>query len=200
MATPHKAAQKLTPKQTLFVAEYLVDQNATQAAIRAGYSKKTAQPASSRLLSNVMVQAAIDQRLERALAKVDRRVEDVLLAIQRHVLADGHADPGDFFDEDNNRKPIRDMSPAARMNIGGFDVVKRNLTSGDGVVDTVIKVKTRDQSRYVEMGAKYLGMLVEKHEHTHLLMIKERLAAGMQRSRARSLASRPPAVIDVKSS
>lgn len=50
---------KLTPKQQRFIDEYLIDLNATQAAIRAGYSAKTAQEQSSRLLSNVMVQEAI---------------------------------------------------------------------------------------------------------------------------------------------
>ena len=42
----------LTPRQARFVDEYLIDLNATQAAIRAGYSAKTAQPQSSRLLSS----------------------------------------------------------------------------------------------------------------------------------------------------
>ena len=49
MATPHKAAQKLTPKQTLFVAEYLVDHNGKQAAIRAGYAPRSAEMQASRL-------------------------------------------------------------------------------------------------------------------------------------------------------
>ena len=43
--------QSLTAKQQKFVAEYLVDLNATQAAIRSGYRQKTAQEQSSRLLS-----------------------------------------------------------------------------------------------------------------------------------------------------
>ncbi len=49
----------LTPKQQRFVEEYLVDLNGTQAAIRAGYSPRTAQEQSSRLLSNAMVQQAV---------------------------------------------------------------------------------------------------------------------------------------------
>lgn len=49
----------MTPKQEAFVREYLIDLNATQAAIRAGYSEATAQEQGSRLLSNVMVAAAI---------------------------------------------------------------------------------------------------------------------------------------------
>jgi len=62
------ADKKLTPKQDLFVQEYLIDLNATQAAIRAGYSKHTAQEQSSRLLSNVIISQAVKeanaQRLE----------------------------------------------------------------------------------------------------------------------------------------
>ena len=49
----------LTDKQQRFVEEYLVDLNAMQAAIRAGYSERMAQEQSSRLLSNVMVQEAV---------------------------------------------------------------------------------------------------------------------------------------------
>jgi len=46
----------LTPKQRIFCREYLLDLNATQAAIRAGYSQKTADPQGPRLLGNVRVQ------------------------------------------------------------------------------------------------------------------------------------------------
>lgn len=49
----------LTPKQQRFVDEYLIDLNATQAAIRAGYSVKTAGEQSSRLLTNVRIQNAV---------------------------------------------------------------------------------------------------------------------------------------------
>ena len=56
--------RKLTPKQQQFVEEYLVDLNATQAAIRAGYSAKTAEFQASRLLRNAKVQAAIAERMK----------------------------------------------------------------------------------------------------------------------------------------
>lgn len=61
----------LTPKQQRFVEEYLIDLNATQSAIRAGYSEKTAQEQSSRLLSNVMVQEAV----QKAKNKLSERTE-----------------------------------------------------------------------------------------------------------------------------
>ncbi|MGY2438571.1 terminase small subunit [Pseudomonas sp. SDO52101_S400] len=53
----------LTPKQQRFVDEYLIDLNATQAAIRAGYSKKTADQQASRLLTNVKVRAELSRSM-----------------------------------------------------------------------------------------------------------------------------------------
>jgi phage terminase small subunit len=70
---------RLTPKQALFVAEYLVDLNATQAAIRAGYSERTAEQQGSRLLQHPLIAEAI----EAAMAKRSERVEitqDMVLA------------------------------------------------------------------------------------------------------------------------
>ncbi len=70
--------QKLTPKQEAFVREYLVDLNATQAAIRAGYSPKTAQEQASRLLSNVMVMDAISAGKAARAQKLEVTAEQVL--------------------------------------------------------------------------------------------------------------------------
>ena len=61
----------LTAKQERFVAEYLIDLNATQAAIRAGYSKNGANRQASQLLSNIDIQAAV----AKAKAKRDKRTE-----------------------------------------------------------------------------------------------------------------------------
>ncbi len=77
----------LTPKQAAFVREYLVDLNATQAAIRAGYSAKTAQEQSSRLLSNVMVakhiQAAMDARAKKTGISAEYVINGIVKLIER---------------------------------------------------------------------------------------------------------------------
>lgn len=54
----------MTEKQKRFCDEYLIDCNATQAAIRAGYSAKTANEQSTRLLANVNIKKYIDEQLE----------------------------------------------------------------------------------------------------------------------------------------
>lgn len=85
----------LNARQKRFVAEYLIDMNATQAAIRAGYSPKTAAEQSSRLLNNVNVKQAVEQQLEQIRsAKVAdaQEVMEYLTSVMRgeskaHVLS-----------------------------------------------------------------------------------------------------------------
>lgn len=72
----------LNDKQRRFVEEYLIDLNATQAAIRAGYSAKTAQVQGARLLLNVMVKSAINAGLAQKQEKSERKASDVLKDIQ----------------------------------------------------------------------------------------------------------------------
>ena len=72
----------LNDKQRRFVEEYLIDLNATQAAIRAGYSAKTAQEQGARLLLNAMVKSAINAGLAQKQEKSERKASDVLKDIQ----------------------------------------------------------------------------------------------------------------------
>lgn len=68
----------MTKKQERFVKEYLVDLNATQAAIRAGYSPKTARSAGSRLLTDVNIKTEIDKQLEQMGDKTIATAQEVI--------------------------------------------------------------------------------------------------------------------------
>ena len=74
---------KLRDKQELFCNEYIVDLNATQAAIRAGYSKKTAQEQSSRLLSNVIIQDRISELKQGRIERVKIDADWVLVSAKK---------------------------------------------------------------------------------------------------------------------
>lgn len=93
-AAPAPEESALTPKQAAFVAEYLIDLNATQAAIRAGYSARTAPEQASRLLANVKVaaeiQKAIAARAERTDISADRVVKEAWSILT--------ADPREFME------------------------------------------------------------------------------------------------------
>ena len=68
----------LNDKQRRFVDEYLIDLNGTQAAIRAGYSKRTANEQAARLLANVSVRSHLQTLMDKRAERVERTADDVL--------------------------------------------------------------------------------------------------------------------------
>lgn len=160
--------KELTPKQARFVAEYLVDLNATQAAIRAGYSQKTANEQGSRLLANASVAAEITKRQSAQLEKLAITAEDV----KRRLAQRAFMDPRKFWHVDGRLKAIHELDDDAAACLQGFEVVIKNTAAGDGVTDTVHKIKLSDADKSLEMLAKHFGLLVEKVEHSGGLEIK----------------------------
>ena len=77
----HSTVRRLTDKQAAFVREYLIDLNATQAAIRAGYSARTADKIGPELMGKTRVRDAIDKALSKRAHRVDIRAEDVLRGV-----------------------------------------------------------------------------------------------------------------------
>lgn len=75
-------SKPLSPKHQRFVAEYLKDQNAKQAAIRAGYSRKVAETNGPRLLRNAQVKAAISAKLEKVQEKAGISAEWILRSLK----------------------------------------------------------------------------------------------------------------------
>lgn len=76
-------ARTLTPKQAAFVREYQVDLNATQAAIRAGYSEKTAQQQGYQLLQHPLVSEALQKVTDTAVQIVDAHLGGAVLTAER---------------------------------------------------------------------------------------------------------------------
>ena len=83
----------LTRKQEMFIREYLIDLNATQAAIRAGYSEKTARQIGTENLSKPSIQAEIDKQVKNRSESVGLTAEEILKDIRDIALANKEADP-----------------------------------------------------------------------------------------------------------
>lgn len=104
----------MTGKQRRFCDEYLIDQNGTQAAIRAGYSKKTANEQASRLLANVNIRAYIDDQLEKMHDKTIADAEEVLRYLTSVVRGESESEivvveaTGDGLSEAKNVKKAPD--------------------------------------------------------------------------------------------
>ena len=88
------ADKKLTPKQAVFVTEYLIDLNATQAAIRTGYAVGSADVTGARLLGNASVAAAIQAKMDRRALRTEITADYVLegiKAVTERCIEDGEA-------------------------------------------------------------------------------------------------------------
>ena len=151
----------MTPKQARFVAEYLKDLNGTQAAIRAGYSQKTAQEQSSRLLSKVMIRQAVRVGTAQQLESTGLSAARILEELRRLALVDSRS----FFDETTGKlKPIKDLTAEQGAVLASFEVLIKNAEAGDNHVDTIHKLKFWDKTRALEMLAKHFALLAERLE------------------------------------
>jgi phage terminase small subunit len=167
----------LNPKQTRFVAEFLVDLNATQAAIRTGYSARTASVQGARLLANAKFAAAVAAGQSKALSKIELTAERVLEELGRLAFVD----PRKFFDEQGNLKSVATLDTETAAALEEFVLLKENLVAGDGKRDTVYRVKWADKLRALELLAKRFGLVKEKVEVTFAGELAERLARARQR-------------------
>jgi phage terminase small subunit len=144
-------------KQQRFVAEYLVDLNATQAAIRAGYSAKTAEQQGPRLLGNAEIASAVAGKKATQLDRADLTAVRVLEELRRLVFSNVQ----DLFDADGNLKPIQSLTREQAACISSLEVIKKNAEAGDGHIDVVHKLKVWDKTRSLEMAAKHFKLLTD---------------------------------------
>ncbi|MCW0014896.1 terminase small subunit [Rhizobium sp. BT-226] len=156
----------LTDKQSRFVAEYLIDLNATQAAIRAGYSAKTAQQQGSRLLLNVVVQ----EELSRQQSKVAERLEITKERIVDELAKIGFANMLDYMRAGHDGDPYLDFSGLTRDQAAALsEVIVEDFKDGrgDDARDVRrVKFKLHDKKGALVDLAKMLGFITERHEHT----------------------------------
>lgn len=157
----------LRPKQQRFIEEYLVDLNATQAAIRAGYPERSAAEMGYENLRKPQIAAVVQERQAQQLAAVELTATGTKETIRRQV----HRDIRQLFDEAGNLIPIHKLSAEAASMISAFEIVKRNITAGDDSVDVLHKIRLDDRRGYVEMAAKHFGLLEDKMVHSGHLTI-----------------------------
>jgi len=149
----------LTPRQERFAAEYSKDLNATQAAIRAGYSPRTAQQAGSRLLLNVVVSGEIARFKGEQLDSAGWKASEVL----EELRIQAHSRIGDFF-EGGELKPLHTLTPAQQACISGYEMVMKNATAGDGQTDRVLKIKLWDKMKALDLAMQHFALLQTKPE------------------------------------
>lgn len=165
----------MTPKQERFVQEYLIDLNATQAAIRAGYSEKTAEQQAHQLLKKTSVAEAIAAAQQKRAERVEITQDRVLQELARIAFFDLRK----LYREDGSLKAMHELDDDAAAVLAGVDVVetKGNAAVGgeDGirhVAEYVKKVKIPDKVGALGLAMRHLGMLKDKTELSGGLTIR----------------------------
>lgn len=142
----------LTPKQKRFVAEYLVDLNATAAARRAGYSAKTADRIGPELLGKTCVSEAIQQ----AIREREKRTEITQDMVLREIAKLAFFDIRKMFDKDGKPLDIPKLDADTAAALVGLDV--QDVADNDGdYVGFVKKYKMADKLKALELLGKHLG-------------------------------------------
>jgi phage terminase small subunit len=164
----------LSPKQERFCLEYLKDLNGTQAAIRTGYSARTANEQAARLLAKASVSARVQQLLAKRNEKLELKADDIL----RELLRIAQVDIAKIYDADGLLLPIHEMPEDVRRAIAGVDV----LSHGDGeTVWTTKKVRFWDKTKALELLAKVLKLLTDRVE-----LVGGGMAEALKKARTRA--------------
>ncbi len=156
----------LTAKQARFVEEYLIDLNATQAAIRAGYSEATARSIGAENLTKPDILEAI---IEAQAKRSERTKIDADYVLQRLVAID-QMDVLDIMDDNYAFKPIGDWPVIWRQYISNIENIEEFDGRGDEKtqVGWLKKIKWPDKVKNLELLGKHVavGAFKEKIEHS----------------------------------
>lgn len=135
--------------------------NATQAAITAGYSAKTAQPAASRLLSNVIVKQAINARLAKVAAITGLTTERTLQEVARIA----YSDPRKLFAHDGTLRPVREWDDDTAAFVASVESEQSKTVVRDSQEieesGKVNKLKLWDKNAALVSAMKFAGLFRE---------------------------------------
>jgi phage terminase small subunit len=155
MATTPKI---LTPKQARFIEEYIVDLNATQAAIRAGYSVRSAKDIGCQNLAKLYIQEAIAE----AIAERSQRTKITQDRVLEEYARLAFLDPRQFFDDEGNLKNIKDLADDSAAALSSIEICVIKIDNN--VETTTAKIKFWDKSRNLNDLAKHLGLFKEDYK------------------------------------
>jgi phage terminase small subunit len=168
---------KLTDRQQAFVDEYLLDLNARQAAIRAGYTTTKSSNTGYNLLRLPKITAEIARRSAHRSEKTQISQERVLLEIARLAFND----PRRAFDDKGVLLPIKDWPAEVAAAISSIKVVEVKDSQGE-VTGELKEIKFWDKGKQLELAARHLGLFLDKLEIS--TPVSQMILAARQRLKA----------------
>lgn len=149
---------KLTPRQQRFVEEYLIDLNATQAAIRAGYSPKTSYSIGNENLNKPDIRACIDI----AMAERSKRTGISADRVLQELARIGFVNPKDVIDF--SRASVE--ANASEDDLAAIQSVKVKIMQSENGDMVEREVRLNDKLKALELMGKHLGMFKDKLDVT----------------------------------
>lgn len=129
----------LTAKQQRFCDEYLIDLNATQAAIRTGYSEKTAYSQGQRMLKNVEVRAYLDEQIERIHNEKTADAQEVIEYLTA-VMRGDHTEQTPIFIGEGVQK-ITDIDVSAKDRLKAAELLGKRYSLFTDKVETDVDME-----------------------------------------------------------
>lgn len=159
----------LLPKQAKFVAEYLISGNATQAALAAGYSPKTAHVIGQENLKKPVIASLLQVKNTEIAARQDERLAAMELTkerVQREIARIAFFDARKMFDKDGNPLAITELDDDTAACIVGLDVLEEWEGVGENrvLVGHVKKYKIANKNVALDQASKILGMYEKDNE------------------------------------
>jgi phage terminase small subunit len=165
--------KKLTVKQKLFCKYYLISLNATYAAIKAGYSKKTARQIGTENLAKPNIEAYIQEQLKQKEKKLDITVDRVL----EEIALIAFLDIKEFYNENGTVKKVHEIEETARRAISTVTTKEIWVGKGENAeLFNIENIKAGDKLKALEMLGRYLSMFKDNLEVT----IDEKIANWMK--------------------
>ena len=153
----------LTAKQEMFIKEYLIDLNATQAAIRAGYSEKQAAIIGFENLRKPNISSAIQKAMDERAAKIDITSDKVLQELAKLSFSDVRG----LFDESGRLLPVHILPDHIAASVSSVEVVTSRIPGTDPVeVEHTSKIKFWDKRGSLELLGKHLVLFTDKIDLT----------------------------------
>lgn len=151
----------LSPKQKKFCQEYIVDLNATQAAIRAGYSQKTANEQGARLLANVSIKKLVSELKE----KRAKRTEITADMVIKELAKIGFSNIQDFIGGSNSISDISTIDKEKAASVSSIETTTTIRGKGeDQYAETSTKIKVWDKTKALEQLGRHLGIFEKDNE------------------------------------
>ena len=163
---------EVSARQRAFVLEYLVDHKQTDAAIRAGYSAKTAHVTACKLMKKVPVRRLIDQLEKKSREDFQIQRYEVLYHLHAMATRDGR----DLVSDDGKLLEPEELK-ALPDGIGlAIDVIKqkvlRHTTNDDGTEETILEteVKLVSKAAAVDMAMRHKGLFEADKSEVKVVM------------------------------